>query len=155
LIDTNTWKTAMMHRWTTDAGEPGAWWLYRAAPLRHRMVGDNLSSEYPTKTQGQGRELFEWSLRPGRDNHFLDSTILAAVGASILGVKVPGESDRVVRRRKISMSDRSGQDRPEQDQSRDPSPVEQRVEAVEKIAKRPNDGKLTLAELRALRRKSG
>jgi hypothetical protein len=53
------------------------------------------------------------------------------------------------------MSDRSGQDRPEQDQSREPSPVEQRVEAVEKIAKRPNDGKLTLAELRALRRKSG
>ena len=155
LIDTNTWKTAMMHRWTTDAGEPGAWWLYRAAPLRHRMAGDNLSAEYPTKTQGQGRELFEWSLRPGRDNHFLDSTILAAVGASILGVKVPGESDRVVRRRKISMSDRSGQDRPEQDQSREPSPVEQRVEAVEKIAKRPNDGKLTLAELRALRRKSG
>jgi hypothetical protein len=119
------------------------------------MIADNLSAEYPTKTQGQGRELFEWGCRPGRDNHFLDATILAAVGASILGVKVPGESDRVVRRRKISMSDRSGQDRPEQDQSREPSPVEQRVEAVEKIAKRPNDGKLTLAELRALRRKSG
>jgi hypothetical protein len=119
------------------------------------MAGDNLSAEYPTKTQGQGRELFEWALRPGRDNHLGDATILAAVGASILGVKVPGESDRVVRRRKISMSDRSGQDRPEQDQSRDPSPVEQRVEAVQKIAKRPNDGKLTLAELRALRRKSG
>lgn len=153
LIDTNTWKTAMSERWTTDAGEPGAWWLYRAAPLRHRMVADNLSAEYPTKTQGHGRELFEWAARPGRDNHLLDSTILSAVGASILGVKVPGEADRVVRRRKISMSDRSQSNRPDPVPSQDPSPVEQRVEAVERIAKQPQDGKMTLAELRALRRR--
>ena len=145
----------MMYRWTTDAGEAGAWWLYRAAPLRHRMAADNLSAEYPTKTQGHGRDLFEWGLRPGRDNHFLDATILSAVGASILGVKVPGEADRVVRRRKISMSDRAQSDRSDPAPSREPSPVEQRVEAVEKIAKQPHDGKMTLAELRALRRKSG
>ena len=143
----------MSERWTTDAGEPGAWWLYRAAPLRHRMIADNLSAEYPTKTQGHGRELFEWAARPGRDNHLLDSTILSAVGASILGVKVPGEADRVVRRRKISMSDRSQSSRPEPVPSQDPSPVEQRVEAVERIAKQPHDGKMTLAELRALRRR--
>ena len=155
LVDTNTWKTAMMDRWTTEAGEAGAWWLYRAAPLRHRMVADNLSAEYPTKTQGHGRELFEWGVRPGRDNHFLDAMILSAVGASILGVQVPGEADRVVRRRKISMSDRAQSDRSDSTPSREPSPVEQRVEAVERIAKQPHDGKMTLAELRALRRKSG
>lgn len=153
LVDTNTWKSAMMDRWTTEAGEPGAWWLYRAAPLRHRMIADNLSAEYPTKTQGHGRELFEWGVRPGRDNHLLDSTILSAVGASILGVKVPGESDRVVRRRKISMSERSQSDRSSPVASQDPSPVEQRVEAVERIAKQPHDGKRSLAELRALRRR--
>jgi hypothetical protein len=137
----------MADRWTTDAGEPGAWWLYRAAPLRHRMIADNLSAEYPTKTQGHGRELFEWGQRPGRDNHFLDATILSAVGGSILGVKVPGESDRVVRRRKISMSERS-----KPTSAVEPRSVEDRVEAVQEAAQQPS-GKMSLAEMRKLKRR--
>lgn len=159
LIDTNTWKTSMAERWTTDAGEPGAWWLYRAAPLRHRMIADNLSAEYPTKTSGHGRELFEWAIRPGRDNHLLDATILAAVGGSLLGVKVPGESDRVVKRRKISMSDRqssqSSESR-EQDAFRamGSKAANDRFEAVMEAVSKPT-GKLSLAEMRALKRKGG
>jgi phage terminase large subunit GpA-like protein len=103
LIDTNTWKTQMAECWSQDLGTPGAWSLYRAAPQRHRMFGDNCSAEYPTKTAGHGRELFEWAVRPNRDNHLYDAMIYAAVAGSMLGVRVPGESERVTVRRRVSM----------------------------------------------------
>lgn len=105
-IDTNTWKTTLAELFATEGEGPGAWHLFRASPQRHRMIADNLSAEYPTKTSGHGRELYEWSARPGRDNHLLDATLLCAVGASMAGVKVPGESTRTARtRRTIRMSD--------------------------------------------------
>jgi hypothetical protein len=104
LVDTNTWKTKLNECWQIEGLDaPGAWWLYKAAALRHRMIADHLASEYPTKTAGHGRELYEWAVRPNRDNHLLDALILAAVGASLQGVKIPGESERKTIRRHVAM----------------------------------------------------
>lgn len=151
LIDTNTWKTTMMELWSTDTGEPGAWHLYRAAPLRHRMIADNLSAEYPTRTSGHGRELLEWSLRPNRDNHLLDATILAAVGGSLLGVRVPGESERVTKRRRVAMV-RGGTVT-----ASDPPIPESGRFTPESIAPNretaPATGRRSMAEMRAAKRK--
>jgi hypothetical protein len=147
LIDTNTWKSTLMGFWSTDPGEPGAWHLYRAAPLRHRMIADNLSAEYPTKTIGHGRELYEWSVRPNRDNHLLDAAILAAVGGSVLGVRVPGETERVIKRRIVSMRGPSS--------SSDASENEARLiesTATTAIAEPPRRRRVSLAEMRASRR---
>jgi hypothetical protein len=104
LIDTNTWKTKLNESWTIEGSDsPGAWFLFKAAALRHRMIADHLASEYPTKTSGQGRELYEWAVRPNRDNHLLDALLLAAVGGSLQGVRIPGESDRRITRRHVAM----------------------------------------------------
>lgn len=152
LIDTNTWKTKLNECWTIEGTEAGSWHLFKAPPLRHRLIADNLSAEYPTKTAGHGRELFEWAIRPNRDNHFLDATLLAAVAGSMAGAKVPGESERVVRRRVVSMS----ADR------RDDSPIRETADRVsrnsptESAATIPPDTgksrKRSLAEMRDARR---
>lgn len=90
LIDTNTWKTQILPRFCLPLDSPGAWALFKSPPVRHRMFGDHLSAERPTKTSGRGRTLFEFSLVPGRENHWLDATLYAAVAAVIAGAPVPG-----------------------------------------------------------------
>ena len=152
LIDTNTWKTTMTDLWMMEAGDPGAWWLYKAAPMRHRMIADNLSAEYPTKTAGHGRELYEWAVRPNRDNHLLDATILAAVGASLLGVKVPGESDRISYRRRVRMSDKTSHPVAVRDGESITEVPDSRVEAAVALAKKPTV-RMSLSDLRAAKRK--
>jgi hypothetical protein len=109
LIDTNTWKTTIHTSFTLPVGEPGAWTLYRAAPLRHRMWADNLSAEYAVQTSGQGRTLLEWACKPNRDNHGLDSVVLAAVAGNMAGAKIPGETAAKFRKvRKVSVPKSGG-----------------------------------------------
>jgi len=55
------------------------------------MLADQLTTDRPTATSGQGRTLFEWITPPGADNHWGDALRMAAVAASISGVGVPGE----------------------------------------------------------------
>ena len=153
LIDTNTWKTTLNEFWTLPLNDPGSWSLYRAAPLRHRMIADNLSAEYPVKTYGHGRELYEWTNRPGRDNHLLDATILAAVAGSVLGVAVPGESSRVANRRRVSLSQGGKSSAVPANANQAVSEQEERLATVQNYASQPS-GKLSLAELRAMKRKS-
>jgi hypothetical protein len=154
LIDTNEWKTLLARCWSTPLGEPGAWTLYRSPPLRHRMIADNLSAEYPVATEGQGRKLYEWANRPGRDNHLHDATLLAAVGASIAGVAVPGQAaGRITQRRHVSLSQRSPQQASPQASTRlDPSSG--RVAGGEGPKPKATARKKTMAELRAERRAS-
>ncbi len=91
LIDTNDWATRMMRRWTTSMGGKACWSLYKAPHLVHRMLADQICSESPTQTHGHGRELYEWKLKVGAENHWNDAIRMAAVGASIAGIDVPGE----------------------------------------------------------------
>jgi hypothetical protein len=154
LIDTNTWKTKLNESWTIEGSDsPGAWFLFKAAALRHRMIADHLASEYPTKTAGQGRELYEWAVRPNRDNHLLDALLLAAVGGSLQGVKIPGESDRRIARRHVAMR------RDDRSVATDPDahlvaavPVVSSSAGSSTAVAEPRPRKMSLSEMRAAKR---
>ena len=72
---------------------------------KHEMLFDHIASEYPTRTENKstGRTVDEWQLIPGRDNHWLDGVVGAAVAASVAGVSAVGaEAPRVAPRKVIS-----------------------------------------------------
>jgi hypothetical protein len=56
------------------------------------------------KTEGRGRVVDEWKLRPERaDNHWFDCLVGCAVAASVVGVTLPG-TEAVSRRRQEKLS---------------------------------------------------
>lgn len=90
LIDVNHWKTFVAARLQAAPGDPGAMSLFGDSQEAHRLLCDHLSSEYRVQTSGQGRQLDEWKMTPGRENHWWDCLVGAAVAASMCGVQVRG-----------------------------------------------------------------
>lgn len=91
LFDTNYWKSFVQARLAVGLGGVGSLSLYGDDPQRHRMIAEHLTAEFRTRTAGNGRELDEWQMRPGRaDNHLLDCVVGAHVAASIQGCQLPG-----------------------------------------------------------------
>lgn len=88
-IDTNTWKTAINRAWLAPRKTAASWSLFKGSAIAHRMYADNLTAEFATETSGRGRTLLEWSPRVGRDNHWLDASVLSGVAAVMLGAKPP------------------------------------------------------------------
>lgn len=89
-IETNYWKSFLHHRLATPAGDRGSLTLFQAGPREHQLFAEQLTSEYPTRTAGNGREVDEWALRPGRrDNHLFDCAVGCAVAASLSGCELP------------------------------------------------------------------
>lgn len=91
-VDTNFWKSFVHSAFLTAPGDPGAFTLFGDDPTRHALFASHITAEYYTTTQGHGREVQEWTVRPNRpDNHFLDALVLAVVGASMQGCSLlPG-----------------------------------------------------------------
>lgn len=112
-FDANYWKSFVWDRWTLGIGTPSAWRITSLPQKRVRMFADQVTSEFPTKTEGRGRELLEWQLLPGRkDNHYFDNCVGIAVAANIVGCRLPNadrdaHAPRKVRRR-VSFSDIKG-----------------------------------------------
>ncbi|MCA9137255.1 MAG: phage terminase large subunit family protein [Planctomycetales bacterium] len=100
IADVNLIKTTICERLMQPMGEVGAWQLFKAPAAAHRMLADQLSAEYPVETEGRGRKLIEWILRPGRDNHWLDCAVMIATAALMAGCAAPGTSGATVRRPK-------------------------------------------------------
>ena len=90
IFDANIVKTLAAQRLQQPVGEAGAWTLYQAPTIVHRMIADHMAAEYPVQTVGRGRELYEWILRPGRDNHWGDCLNMAMVAALMEGCSPPG-----------------------------------------------------------------
>lgn len=89
LFDTNWWKTFLQNRLMTKLGDAGCISLYQATPSVHRMFSEHMTAEFRVQTQGRGRRVDEWKLKPGRpDNHFLDCMVGACVVASQVGVQL-------------------------------------------------------------------
>ena len=87
VFDTNHWKTFAAQRLVTPEGSAGCVQLHGEADT-HQLLCDHLTSEYRVRTEGRGRQVDEWKMRPGRvDNHLWDCYIGACVAASIQGVK--------------------------------------------------------------------
>lgn len=89
--DTNHWKGLVNNRLAVSIGDPGALTLFEASPYQHRSIADQLSSEVCIRTEGRGRVVDQWQLKPGRDNHYFDCVVGCAVAASMNGSKVVNE----------------------------------------------------------------
>jgi hypothetical protein len=91
LYDTNFWKSFIHARLGVAMGDAGCLSLWGHQPERHRLLAEHLTAEHRVRTEGRGRVVDEWRLRPERaDNHWFDGVVGCAVGASILGVVLPG-----------------------------------------------------------------
>jgi hypothetical protein len=107
LYDTNRWKTMICARLKAKEGVAGIT-LWGDKPERHRCFADHCAAEYRVRTTGRGRELDEWKLRPGRDNHWWDGLVGAAVAASIQGIQIKAGAP-VDPSRKPALAPRQGQ----------------------------------------------
>ncbi len=96
LWDSNHWKTFIHERLVTQPGGRGCLQLCGMSPMEHRLLAAHLTAEYPTRTQGRGRTVIEWNLKPARpDNHWFDTLAMCAVGASMCGLElVEGETPK-------------------------------------------------------------
>lgn len=87
LFDSNYWKSFLYSRFRTGLGGPGSLSFFGDQATTHRMIAEHVTAEYRTRTTGRGRDVDEWSLRPGRpDNHLLDVLVGNCVAASMQGV---------------------------------------------------------------------
>jgi len=85
LFDANAWKSFMAQRIATATGDPGSWSIFGEAK-EHRYFFRQLVSEYRVRTEGRGRVVDEWQMRPDfADNHWWDCIVGAAVAADTLG----------------------------------------------------------------------
>ena len=91
LFDANYWKTFVHARLAGTMGDRGCLSLYGRSPEAHRLIAEHLTAEYRVKTEGRGRVVDEWKMRPDAiDNHWLDGVAGCAVAASMLGAVLPG-----------------------------------------------------------------
>lgn len=89
LFDTNYWKSFVQARLKVAIGDRGCLSLFGDRPETHRLFSEHLTAEYRVKTEGRGRTVDEWKIRPERsDNHWLDCLVGCTVGASMLGVSL-------------------------------------------------------------------
>jgi len=106
-FDTNNWKSRLRNAVVAAAGDAGSLTL-PGKPEEHLLLGEHLAAEYPNETEGRGRKLEEWSLRPGLDNHHLDNLANCLVFGSVLGAVLPGTSGvrkaRAAKKRKPNVS---------------------------------------------------
>ena len=108
LFDTNYWKSFVQARLRVAMGDRGCLSLFGTKPAVHRAFAEHLTAEYRVRTEGRGRTVDEWKLRPEQsDNHWLDGLVGCSVAASIQGVVLPGTAafDNVRRLQRLKLSD--------------------------------------------------
>jgi hypothetical protein len=87
-IDTNFWKTFAHQRLAVPVGGAGCVTLFGKDEELHRLWAEHVAeSEYFVPTEGRGRVVHQWMLRPHKpDNHWFDCHVGCHVGASLLGI---------------------------------------------------------------------
>ncbi|MGH7143191.1 MAG: terminase gpA endonuclease subunit, partial [Planctomycetota bacterium] len=89
LFDTNYWKSFIHTRLAVAMGDKGCLSIFGRDPVHHRLLAEHLTAEYRVRTEGRGRVVDEWKMRPEAiDNHWLDGLVGSAVAASILGAQI-------------------------------------------------------------------
>jgi hypothetical protein len=106
LYDTNYWKSFIHARLAVPMGDRGCLSLHGRDPMAHQLFAEHLTAEYRVKTEGRGRVVDEWKLRPdAHDNHWLDGIVGCAVAASIEGAVLPGTQEVAApKRERIKLS---------------------------------------------------
>jgi len=105
VYDTNYWKSFVHARLAVPMGQRGCLSLFGDNPERHRLLAEHLTSEYRVRTEGRGRTVDEWKMRPERgDNHWFDCLVGCAVAASIQGAVLEGTQIPPEKRRRVSFA---------------------------------------------------
>ncbi len=107
VFDANYWKSFVQARLAVAMGDNGCLSLFGTEPEHHRLFAEHITAEYRVQTQGRGRTVDEWKLRPERsDNHWLDCLVGTAVAAAIQGAALPEVGRHAVpRKERIRLSD--------------------------------------------------
>jgi len=107
IFDTNWWKSFVHARLAVAMGDRGCLSLFGKESEHHRLVADHITAEYYVKTEGRGRTVDEWKIRPEQaDNHWLDCMVGCAVAASMQGAVLFGtEAAPQPHRPRIKLSD--------------------------------------------------
>lgn len=108
IYDTNYWKSFIQARLLVSMGDRGCLSLFGDSPEQHRLFAEHLTAEYRVKTEGRGRTVDEWKIRPERaDNHWFDCLVGSAVAASIQGavLESTGGDDVQAKRQRISFAE--------------------------------------------------
>ena len=91
IYDTNFWKSFVATRLLTSTGDRGALTLWGRSAEDHLLFAEHLTAEYRVKTEGRGRRVDEWKMRPdAHDNHWWDCLVGCAVAASMSGCVLAG-----------------------------------------------------------------
>lgn len=103
IFDTNFWKSYVRLRLQTQLGQKGSMTLWGHDPEKHRMFAEHMCSEFSVQTEGRGRKVDEWKIRPKQtENHWFDGVVGCSVAASIEGCVLPGTAikrkKRIVKR---------------------------------------------------------
>ena len=109
IYDTNRWKSFVAERLLTPIGGRAGLMLFGDSPRVHQMFADHLTAEYTVSTSGRGREVEQWKMHVGRDNHWWDCLVGCAVGASLHGAQLAEmKMPEAPKRRKVSLNSRVG-----------------------------------------------
>jgi hypothetical protein len=105
VFDANYWKSFIHARLAVPLGDRSGLSLFGRDPHQHRLLAEHCTAEYRVKTEGRGRTVDEWKLRPeASDNHWWDGLVGCAVAASMLGINlsenqpaIPGREHRRIK----------------------------------------------------------
>ena len=91
VFDTNYWKSFVASRLLESMGDRGSLSLWGRSSEAHMLFAEHLTAEYRVKTEGRGRRVEEWKMRPeGAGNHWWDGLVGCAVAASMTGCVLEG-----------------------------------------------------------------
>lgn len=86
-FDTNWWKTHFHRAMALPPGSQGGSYVFKVSnPEYHRRLGEHWCSERPKEIAYGHRKVYEFSLKPGCDNHDLDCAIGNRIMASMAGI---------------------------------------------------------------------
>ena len=107
VFDTNWWKSFVHARLAVAMGDRGGLSLFGSKSETHRLFAEYVTAEYFVKTEGRGRTVDEWKIRPEQsDNHWLDCLVGSAVAASIQGAVLFGtDASAPTRRSRLKLSE--------------------------------------------------
>jgi hypothetical protein len=99
VYDTNFWKSFVTARLRMGIGDPEAITLHQGD---HELLITHLTSEFPVRTEARGRVVDEWKAA-GKENHWFDCLVGAAVAASISGLQPTATEAGGRSRRKVTI----------------------------------------------------
>ena len=104
IYDTNYWKSFIASRILVSLGDRGSLSLWGRSCEQHMLFAEHLTAEYRVKTEGRGRRVEEWKMRPeAHDNHWWDGLVGCAVAASMCGCILEGTGTRFQEKPKIKL----------------------------------------------------